>query len=164
MRIVKSPAAEECRFYIGPSFGLYCVMPSSSETPTTPTCPTCGETTRQHRAGANPSGTARRECQHCKRTYTPEPKTHGYELEMHRQALKLYVDGMNFRRIARHLSVNHQTVINWVDQAAAKLPVPPLPKERKKQEQIEPKKETLELDELYTFVSQKKSQRTSSPV
>ncbi len=132
--------------------------------PDLPTCPSCGETTRQHRAGTNPSGTARRECQHCGRTYTPEPKTHGYELEMHRQALKLYVDGMNFRRIARHLSVNHQTVINWVNQAAANLPVPRLPKERQKQEQTEPKKETLELDELYTFVSQKKSQLTSSPV
>ena len=27
---------------------------------------------------------------------------------MHRQALELYVDGMNIRRIARHLGVNHQ--------------------------------------------------------
>ena len=82
-------------------------------------CPTCGETTQQHQAGTNPSGTARRECQHCHRTYTPAPKHHGYDLALRRQALTLYVDGMNFRRIARHLEVNHQTVINWVNQAAA---------------------------------------------
>ena len=81
----------------------------------------------------------------------------GYNLALRRQALKLYVDGMNFRRIARHLEVNHQTVINWVNQAAANLPAPPLPKERQSEKSVD----TLELDELYTFVSQKKSQPTS---
>ena len=121
-----------------------------------PNCPTYGETTRQHQAGTNPSGTARRECQHCKRTYTPAPKTRSYDLVLRRQALKLYVDGTNFRRIARHLSVNHQTVINWVNQAAANLPAPPLPKERQKEAPVE----TLELDELFTFVSQTKSHPT----
>ena len=40
------------------------------------TCPTCRETTQQH----------------------------GYDLALRRQALELYVDGMNFRRIARHLT------------------------------------------------------------
>lgn len=34
----------------------------------------CGETTLQHKAGTNPTGTARRECQHCERTYTPAPQ------------------------------------------------------------------------------------------
>ncbi len=120
------------------------------------TCPTCRETTQQHQAGTNPSGTARRECQHCHRTYTPVPKHHGYDLDLRRQALKLYVDGMNFRRIARHLSVNHQTVINWVNQAAACIPPPPTPAERAS----EPSVDTVELDELYTFISQKKNQPT----
>ena len=106
--VVKRPPIEECLCCIGVNFGLQCVMP---------TCPTYGETTRQHQAGTNPSGTARRECQHCKRTYTPAPKTRSYDLDLRRQALKLYVDGTNFRRIARHLSVNHQTAINWVNQA-----------------------------------------------
>ena len=122
-----------------------------------PICPTCGETTQQHQAGTNPSGSARRECQHCGRTYTPAPKTRGYDLALRRQALKLYVDGMNFRRIARHLSVNHQTIINWVNGAAANLPAPPLPRERQSEKPVD----TLELDELYTFVSQKKSRLTS---
>ncbi len=120
------------------------------------TCPTCGETTFQHKAGTNPTGTARRECQHCGRTYTPEPKPHGYPLELRRQALKLYVDGTNLRRIARHLEVNPQTVANWVDAAAANLPALLSVKEREKQASVE----TLEVDELYTFVSQKKSQHT----
>ena len=120
-------------------------------------CPSCGWTTKQHRAGTNPSGTARRECRHCGRTYTPAPKPHGYGLALRRAALKMYVDGLNFRRIARHLSVNHQTVINWISAAAANLPPPPTPAAR----QGEPAVEVLELDELYTFVSQKKSKLTS---
>ena len=105
----------------------------------------------------NATGTARRECRHCGRTYTPEPKTHGYDLELRRQALKLYVDGTNFRRIARHLSVNPQTVANWVDAASANIPAPPTPKERRQEASVE----VLELDELYTFVSQKKNRLTS---
>jgi len=76
---------------------------------------------------------------------------------MRRQALKLYVDGPNFRRIARHLGVNPQTVANWVDRAAANLPPPPTPQERPHEAGVE----TLELDELYTSVSQKKSRLTS---
>ena len=125
--------------------------------PTVLTCPTCGETTKQHKAGTNATGTARRECRHCGRTYTPEPKKHGYEASIRHQALKLYVDGTNFRRIARHLGVNPQTVANWVTTAAANLPSPATPKERQQEVSVE----TLELDELYTFVSQKKSLPTS---
>ena len=121
------------------------------------TCPTCSETSKQHRAGKNPCGTARRECRHCGRTYTPQPKQPGYALEVRRQALKFYVDGLSFRRIARHLSVNPQTVANWIDAAAANLPASPSPKERRQEQTVE----TLELDELYTFVSQKKNRPTS---
>ena len=78
---------------------------SLSEVPLS--CPTCGATTKQHRAGKNKAGTLRRECRHCGRTYTPQPKPHGYDASLRRAALKMYVDGLNFRRIARHLSVNH---------------------------------------------------------
>ena len=125
--------------------------------PSLVSCPSCGQTTKQHRAGTNPSGTARRECRHCGRTYTPAPKTHGYDLALRRAALKMYVDGLNFRRIARHLSVNHQTVINWIDAAAANLPAPATPAERQEEQAVA----VLELDELYTFVSKKKSPPTS---
>ena len=67
------------------------------------------------------------------------------------------VNGTNFRRIARHLGVNAQTVAHWVTAAAANLPSPATPKERQQEISVE----TLELDELYTFVSQKKNLPTS---
>ncbi len=122
--------------------------------PSSPTCscPTCHANTRQHKAGKNKTGSLRRECQHCHRTYTPAPKTHGYALSLRQKALRMYVDGINFRRIGRLLSVSHQTVINWVNAAAARLPAPPTLRQRRHE-----RADTLELDELYTFIGQKKS-------
>ncbi|MBV9851949.1 MAG: helix-turn-helix domain-containing protein [Armatimonadetes bacterium] len=63
------------------------------------------------------------------------------------------MDGTNLRRIARFLGVSPQTVCNWVD-AAARLPPPPA------ERRAEPPVDTLEVDELFTFVSQKKSRPT----
>jgi transposase-like protein len=126
--------------------------------PDTPvlTCPTCQATDRQTKSGSNDSGSPRRHCQHCGRTYTPKPKHKGYETEKRQMALRMYVDGINFRRIARLIGVHHQTVINWVDAAAARLPSPPTPKQRQQQPV-----DTLELDEIHTFVGQKKRPPTS---
>jgi len=85
------------------------------------------------------------------RHYTPEPKLAGYSDEIRLQAVKLYVDGLNLRRIARHLGVNHQSVANWVNAYAAQLPAAPEPE----------RVETIEMDELHTFIEHKKTRRTS---
>lgn len=64
----------------------------------------------------------------------------------------MYVDGMNVRRIARHLGVVHQSVANWVAAYADALPERvPTPATV----------ETAELDELFTFVGAKKTTRMS---
>src|SRR5919199_6677477 len=118
------------------------------------TCPSCQSTTRQVKHGRNPSGSQRYLCQACQRTYTPTPTPSGYDAATRRKALRLYADGMNLRRIARHLGVVHQTVANWVAAHADTLPErPPQP---------DTPVETAELDELYTFVGQKKTPSTSS--
>jgi transposase-like protein len=54
----------------------------------------------------------------------------------------MYADGINFRRIARQLGVNRQSVVNWVRAYVHQLPAAPLP------EMVE----TVELGELFTFV------------
>ncbi len=91
-------------------------------------------------------------CQACGARYTPVAKPLGYGAERREQALKMYVDGLNFRRIARLLGLHHQSVINWVDAAADRVPdAPPVPSEIG----------TAELDELYTFVESKKTTSTS---
>jgi transposase-like protein len=90
---------------------------------------------------------------HCKCKYTPEPKPRGYPEDLRKQAVQLYVDGMNLRRIGRHLGIHHGTVSSWVQAHAASLPEAPLPEEVKE----------AEMDELFTFIGNKKTGSTSSP-
>ena len=116
-------------------------------------CPYCQRTERQVKAGRNGSGSQRYKCQVCQRRYTPAPSPHGYSAAVRRQALQMYVDGMNFRRIARTLGITHRTVINWVNAYGAQLPeLPPVPTDDAA---------VHELDELFTFVGHKKTSSTS---
>jgi transposase-like protein len=87
---------------------------------------------------------------HCNRKYTPEPKKQGYPESVRKRASEMYVDGGNFRRIARHLKVHHRTVSLWVREHAETLPAAPMPEEVK----------TAEMDELFTFMGDKKTEST----
>jgi transposase-like protein len=89
---------------------------------------------------------------HCRYKYTPEQKQHGYSDDVRKQAMQLYVDGRNLRRIARHLGIHHRTVSLWVKASAASLPEAPVPKGVK----------TAEKDELFTVIDNNKSGSTSS--
>jgi transposase-like protein len=113
------------------------------------TCPYCQSTVRQVKKGRTPSGSQRYRCRACGRTDTPAPVPQGYDAPTRQQALRLYADGINLRRIGRTLGVVHQTVANWVAAHADALPdQPPQPADPV---------ETAELDELYTFVGDKKT-------
>lgn len=114
-------------------------------------CPHCKQTKRQNKVGKTGCGSQRYICMFCQRKYTPYPKKQGYPEELRQQAVQMYVDGMNLRRIARHLNVNHQSVANWVNKHAENLPLPPTP------EQVE----TAELDEVFSFIGNKKNASTS---
>jgi transposase-like protein len=59
----------------------------------------------------------------------------------------MYVDGINLRRIARHLKIAPQTVSYWVTEAAEALPKIPIPSEVK----------VAEMDELFTYIGDKKT-------
>lgn len=87
---------------------------------------------------------------HCNRKYTPAPKRQGYPESMHKKAIEMYVDGSNLRRIARHLKVAPQTVSYWVTDVAETLPRAPLPEAVKE----------AEMDELFTFIGDKKTEST----
>ena len=67
------------------------------------------------------------------------------------QAIRMYLDGMNLRRVGRQLGVNHQSVANWVNSYVAQLPEPSQPGQV----------DVVEMDELHTFVEKKKTKRTS---
>jgi|SRR5215211_9425506 transposase-like protein len=110
-------------------------------------CPYCHKTTRQNKAGKTKAGSQRYRCMHCQRKYTPEPKPHGYPEGLRKRAAEMYVDGMNLRKIARHLKVHHRTVALWVVDHVESLPNAPLPDEVK----------DAEMDELFTFIGDKKT-------
>ena len=113
-------------------------------------CPHC-ETETLIKAGFNQSGSQRYRCKACKRYTTPAPHLNGHSVDDHEQALRFYLEGNGLRGIGRLLQVTHQTVANWLNAAHAQLPrrVP------------QPITATVtELDELYTFVGQKKTKYT----
>jgi transposase len=114
-------------------------------------CPRCESTTKQHKIGKTSAGSQRYRCYVCGCKYTPAKKTRGYSSEVRRKAVQLYVDGINLRRIGRQLGVSPQSVANWVKAHAENLPSAPVPD----------KVENAELDELYTFIGDKKTESTS---
>jgi transposase-like protein len=115
-------------------------------------CPKCHDTLKQYKNGKTAAGSRRYRCFQCQHSYTPKKKAHGYSDELRQKAIRHYVDGMNLRRTGRQLGIHHQTVANWVKEYAEKLPDAPVPE----------KVQTAELDELFTFIGDKKTGSTSS--
>ena len=115
------------------------------------TCPSCQSTEKQYKSGFNRSGSQRYRCGICNRAYTPEPKENGYPIETRMLALRMYVEGNSTHAIGRVLKVSPQSVGNWVSAYAENLPEAVRPQEV----------ETAELDELYTFIGNKKTRSTS---
>ena len=103
------------------------------------------------------SGSQKYRCHVCRKTYNPAPKKQGYPTSVRAEALKMYVDGLNFRRIARLLKVDPQSVANWVTAYHASLPSAPQAKPIAPEVAVD----TLEADELFTFVGTKKASSTS---
>ncbi|MBK8984884.1 MAG: IS1 family transposase [Chloroflexi bacterium] len=85
-------------------------------------CPHCHSQLRQMRDGRTPAGSQRYRCASCGVRYTPVPKEQGYDEEVRLQALRLYLEGLSLRETSRLLSVNHQSVANWINDYATHMP------------------------------------------
>jgi transposase-like protein len=77
-------------------------------------CPRCGSATQPHQIGCTKAGSPRYKCQACQGRYTPKPNHHGDADEVRQRAVRMYLDGLNFRRIGRLLGVHHTSVRHWV--------------------------------------------------
>jgi transposase-like protein len=109
-------------------------------------CPEC-KSTHVNKNG-HKAGKQNHICVDCGRQFIDCYQTHqGYAEEVKRECLSMYVNGMGFRAIERIKGVHHTSIINWVKQVGELLPNAYAP-------------ETIpmvgELDELETFVGQKK--------
>ena len=114
-------------------------------------CPKCKAENKQNKDGYTNAESQRYRCKRCGARYTPEKKVHGHPPETRELAIRMYADGLNFRQIGRHLQVSHTTVMIWVKEHAEKLPEAPVPEEAY----------TVEMDELYTIIEEKKTGSTS---
>jgi transposase-like protein len=85
-------------------------------------CPRCQSRDQQIRDGRTPAGSQRFRCRACGTRYTPLPKEKGYDEEVRLQALSLYLEGLSLREVSRLLSVNHQSVANWINDYATHMP------------------------------------------
>lgn len=111
------------------------------------TCPYCRQSRHIVKAGLNRAGSQRMRCQECRRYFTPQPKPMGYDQATREMALRLYLEGISFRAIGRLLSVNYVSVINWVNVHEKTLP-------HKVEDQTPT--DTVEVDELFTFIGGKR--------
>src|SRR5438067_10524434 len=112
-----------------------------------PSCPYCGSDSSEQKAGLNGTGAQRMRCAQCHRYFTPHQKPMGYSAQLRAQAVQMQLEGMSFRGVGRALGVNCQTVINWFNSAHDQLP-----------HQVEDTTptQTVEIDELFTFVGKKR--------
>ena len=136
-------------------------------------CVHCGSAHRQVKNGRARSGVLQFKCQDCGRCYSGSYKPAGYSEETRLQAVRFYLEGTNFRRIARHLGVNHQSVINWVNAYHVRLkeqetafphqnPAPAAAQTQVREEASDTQAmEVIEGDEIFTFVGAKKTRSTS---
>lgn len=114
-------------------------------------CPNCNAEAKQYKAGFNRSGSQRHRCGVCKRAYTPKPNPLGYSAETRMLAIRMYLEGNSQRAIGRILKVSQQSVANWIGIYVENLPP------EKRPENVH----TAELDEMYTFIGNKKTESTS---
>ncbi len=75
----------------------------------------------------------------------------GYDDDVREQALQLYLEGNSLRSIGRILSVHHVSVSNWINAHAHTLP--------KHVDDATPT-QTVEVDELFTYVGKKRNVST----
>ena len=110
-------------------------------------CPECKSTKIQK--NGHKRGKQNYRCVQCGRQFIANyNQNRGYSDEFKQECLKLYVNGMGFRAIERVKGVHNTTVMAWVKEVGELLPNAYNP---------ETIPQVGELDELETFVGQKKT-------
>ena len=109
-------------------------------------CPKC-QSSRNKKNGFR-RGKQSYRCHDCGHQFVESPTPRAYHPQVKQLCLKMYLNGMGFRAIARVTNIDHTTIINWVKQSTETLSDEPLDSEIP---------EITEIDELQTFVGNKKN-------
>lgn len=108
-------------------------------------CPRCDSDDRV-KSGFD-KGRQRYKCKGCSFHYTVTHKSDVRPLATRKLALQMYLEGLGFRAIGRILKVSNVTVLNWVKAFGAQAA----------EIQSEQEVEVMELDELHSYVGNKKT-------
>lgn len=92
-------------------------------------------------------GRQRYQCKNCTRRYSVEKRSTEKSDDKKRLALKLYLEGLGFRAIGRVLGINYVTIYYWIKKWGESVHLP------KSEEPIE----IVELDEIHTYIQNKKT-------
>ena len=98
--------------------------------------------------GKTRTGKQRFFCKNCGKTFILKSKGRNYDEEFKKEAMRLYFEGNSSRAVGRLLKIGTNTCIRWIKAYANKIK----PKEYKNE-----RVEVMEMDELYTFISEKKN-------
>ena len=109
-------------------------------------CPKCQSEHSVKSGHAN--GNPRRLCKQCGCHYT-RSQPRGKPMELKRQAVQMYLEGMGFRAIGRVLGVSTVSVLNWVRAFGERL-------ESLRAARAPEHTPVIECDELWHFVGKKK--------
>lgn len=85
-------------------------------------------------------------CRDCNRQFRENPHPRTYSGDVKALCVKMSLNGMGFRGIERVTGISHNSVINWVRQAAAVI-----------DDENYEIPQTAQIDELQTFVGSKKT-------
>ena len=108
-------------------------------------CPKCKSSS--HKKNGMTAGRQRYQCHDCGYNYSVELKSTAFPESVKRQALQLYLEGLGFRSIGRYLGVSHVSVHNWIKKFGEEL------EELKSENKIS----IVELDEMHTYIGNKKN-------
>ncbi len=108
-------------------------------------CPKCKSS--NHKKNGKVGGRQRYKCHDCGYNYTVEIKSTASSTSVKRQALQLYLEGLGFRSIGRILGVSHVSVYKWIKKFGQEL------EDLKNENEIE----IVELDEMHTYIGNKKN-------
>ena len=92
-------------------------------------------------------GRQRYKCSDCGYNYSVELKSSASSASVKRQALQLYLEGLGFRSIGRFLGVSHVSVQKWIKKFGQEI------EDLKSENEIS----IVELDEMHTYISNKKN-------
>ena len=107
-------------------------------------CPGCGSI--NYYKDGKAQGRQRYRCKECHYHYTVEKKSGVKSVETRKLALELYLEGLGFRAVGRVLKISYTTVYYRIKEWGEKVMLP------KREEAIA----IVELDEIHSYVSQKK--------